>query len=237
LNLRLVTFNSCICLGLSFTIQTLRAQAPIDPSLGEAPLPHTRALFLFPGYDTVPDSNTPVAQLRPGQKFEMAFRSTADLSFLIRVGMTSEFDKALGVGPFYGPGGRGFSKLSGYNGANLAAALFFTEAALPVVFHQDPRYFRKSSGSIKSRVVWALRSEVVAYGDRGKEMPNYSSLLGLGMSAVLSDAYLPPQNVSVGKTFEGYGIKEGVGFGLNLLHEFGGAIHLQQYLLKRRARH
>jgi len=54
-----------LCCVLLFP-QWVRAQAPIDPSLPEAPLPHKRALLLLPGYDVVQQTTNPVAPLRPG---------------------------------------------------------------------------------------------------------------------------------------------------------------------------
>lgn len=61
-------------------------------------------------------------------------------------------------------------------------------------------------------------------------MPNYSVLLGYAMSTALSDAYLPARNVSVGKSFEGYGIKFGTGFGFNLLHEYGAVARVKEII-------
>jgi hypothetical protein len=206
------------------------SQAPIDPSLPEAPLAHKRALLLFPGYDVMQQTTNPVAPLRTRQKFEMAYRSTFDPSFLMRSGIVTAFDKALSVGPGYGGGANGIAQLYGYNAASLASTFFFAEAAVPAVFHQDPRYFRKGTGSPKSRIWWALRSEFVGCSDRGPQMPNYGILIGFGLSTLLSDAYLPARNVSVGKTFQGYGIKIGTNFGLNVLHEYGGVTRVKKIL-------
>lgn len=207
-----------------------RAQARIDPSLPEAPLPQKRAWFVSPGYGTVMDPDTPVPPLHAWQKFQIAFDKMASPSMLVRAGFASAFDKGFGVGPFYGPGGRGFAQLVGYNAANYASATLFTDAVLPVIFHQDPRYFRKGSGSIKSRVGWALRSEAVAYSDTGREMPNLAGMLGFGMSAGLSAAYMPPENISFWKTMEGWGIKEAISSGFRVFGEFGGVDTVKKHL-------
>ena len=230
MNPRIAAFFLRTFLASSLGLQIAAAQAPIDPSLPEAPIPHKRALILFTGYDTVHDPDRPVPPLRVRQKFELAYRSTIDLSSPIRAGVTTLFDRSVGVGPFYAPGGRGFAELYGYNAANLASTLLFTQAVVPSVFHQDPRYFRKGSGTAKSRIWWALRSEFVGFSDRGPQMPNYSVLLGYAMSTALSDAYLPARNVSVGKSFEGYGIKFGTGFGFNLLHEYGAVARVKEII-------
>lgn len=215
--------------GSTFT----HAQASIDPSLPEAPLPHKRAFFLFPGFDVVQQTSQPIPPLRTHQKYELAFRTTADLSLLIRAEVTTMYDHAVGVGPFYGPGGKGYAQLYGYNAANLASSFILCDGVIPALAHQDPRYFRKGSGPVKSRIWWALRSEFVALSDTGKPMPNYGNMVGLGASALLSDAYLPRQNVSVGNTFEAYGIKIGTTWAFNILHEYGGVERVKKIIQQK----
>ena len=160
-----------LCLLLS-AVEAVCAQARIDPALPEAPLEHKRELFLFAGYGVVTDTSAPVPPLRAKQKFEMATLMMIDTSLFIRAGVVSACDKAVQVGPNYGSGAGGFWTLYGYNAANVASSYLFGNAVMPAIFHQDPRYFRKGSGSAKSRIGWALRSQVVAFSDHGTEMPN-----------------------------------------------------------------
>lgn len=214
-------------------LRVCAAQAPIDPSLPEAPISHHRGLFLFSGYGMVYESNSPVPPMRATQKFELAFLRTVNVSTIIRSGFVSGFDEAASVGPIYGDGAMAFGQLYGYNVASLASNALFTNAVLPTLFRQDPRYFRKGSGTIKSRIRWALRSEFVAFSDKGTKMPNYSEVLGFGMSTALSDAYLPAQNVSFWKTMEGWGIKVGVDSGLRVYREFGAKEILKKLRKKR----
>ncbi len=230
LNRRVVTFILCICFGFLFAIQASQAQARIYPSLPEAPVAHQRALFLFPGYDTVQNPNAPVPPLHVDQKFELAYRSIFDLSFPMRTGVTTLYEHSVGVGPFYGPGGQGLAQLYGYNAASLASTFLFTDAVVPALFHQDPRYFRKGTGSARSRIWWALRSELVGFSDRGPQMPNYAALLGFAMSTALSNAYLPARNISAGKSLEGYGIKFCTNYGFNLIHEYRGVARVKQII-------
>jgi hypothetical protein len=232
LNRKEIRLLLCLCTFAPFCVHRVHGQARIDPSLPEAPLGHERAFFLFPGYDVVRNPHAPAPPLRTRQKFEMAYRTTLDPGLVERAAFVSGFEEAASMGPRFGPGASGFGELFGYNAANVASMNFFVDGLLPVVFHQDPRYFRKGSGAAKSRVWWALRSEFVTYSDRGKQMPNYSNILGYGMSTALSAAYLPPENVSFGKTMQGIGIKEGVGFGFNLMHEFRLSSLLRRRLRK-----
>ena len=198
------------------------AQAPIDPKLPEAPLPHKRVLYLFPGYETVQDPDIPVATLRTKQKFEMVYRKTVDPSFPIESLMFSGFDVAASYGPDYGSGPGPFGERFLYNAANLSSTYLFTDGVLPTLFHEDPRFFRKGTGSVPSRIWWALRSEAVGYSDQGREMPNYALMLGFGMSTALSNTYSPASSNTFGNTMQRYAVKFGVSFGLNVMREFGG---------------
>ena len=64
-------------------------------------------------------------------------------------------------------------------------------AVLPALFHQDPRYFYKGTGTITSRALYAIATVVICRGDNGKWQPNYSSILGDLASAGISNAYYP----------------------------------------------
>jgi hypothetical protein len=46
------------------------------------------------------------------------------------------------------------------------------------VFHQDPRYFYKGTGSLRSRFLYAIGTAFVAKGDNGRWQPDYSDMLG-----------------------------------------------------------
>ncbi len=96
---------------LLFAIGSSAAQAPIDPSLPDAPLAHRQEIFLFSGYGSVMNPHKPVPPLTTRQKYKLAFVETVDLSMLLRAGFVSGFDEALNVGPDYGPGMGGFGKL------------------------------------------------------------------------------------------------------------------------------
>lgn len=211
-----------MCFLILCAFSKVFAQAPIDPKLPEQPLPHRRVLLLFPGYETVQDPKIPVAPLRTRQKFGMWYRKTVDPSLPIESLMFSGFDVAVNYGPDYGSGPGPFGERFLYNAANLSSTYLFTDGLLPTVFHEDPRFFRKGSGTARSRIWWALRSEAVGFSDDGREMPNYSQIIGFGMSTALSNAYSPASSNTLSSTMERFGVKFGVSFGLNLLREFGG---------------
>jgi hypothetical protein len=67
-----------------------------------------------------------------------------------------------------------------------------SKAILPSIFHQDPRYFVKGTGSVQSRAFHAMVFPFVCRGDNGHSMPNYSMMLGVYTSAELANKYYPP---------------------------------------------
>ncbi len=221
MNRRTGYISIILFLGLAFGVPILIAQAPIDPNLPEAPSPEDGAL-LGPGYEVVPTAKTPVPPLSAKQKIQFAAHKTFSPSIFLMSAFPTGFDLAAGTGPNYGKGWASAGKLYGYNTANLASSYMFSGGLIPAVFHQDPRYFRKGSGPIKSRVLYALRCEVVAFSDKGTPMPNYGTILGLAMSSGLSNAYLPAKDVSFRNTMMSYGIRLGISTGFRVFTEFGG---------------
>jgi hypothetical protein len=94
-------------------------------------------------------------------------------------------------------------------------------AVLPVLFHQDPRYFYKGTGTVWQRTRYALSTAVIARGDNGKWQPAYAGLLGDFGSGAISNLYYPASNRNgAGLTIEnGFLAVAGDAVG-NLLQEF-----------------
>ena len=62
---------------------------------------------------------------------------------------------------------------------------------LPALFHQDPRYFYKGTGTKRSRFLYAATRAVVTRGDNGNSQPNFAGVLGDLSAAAISNAYYP----------------------------------------------
>ena len=105
--------------------------------------------------------------------------------------------------------------------ADVAIGTFIGSAILPSVLKQDPRYFYKGSGSIRSRVLYAIANSVVCRGDNGRWQPNYSNILGNLAAGGISNLYYPAQNRNGATlTFENAAIGVGATAAANLVEEF-----------------
>jgi hypothetical protein len=133
------------------------------------------------------------APLSAGQKFKLAWKGSTDPVTLTFTGVVAGIEQALNYPREYGQGTEGFAKRYGANYADEFGTTMIGSAILPSIFHQDPRYFIKGTGSKKSRALHAMEFPFVCRGDNGRLMPNYSFMLGAYASAELSNTYYPPR--------------------------------------------
>jgi hypothetical protein len=88
------------------------------------------------------------------------------------------------------------------------------------LFHEDPRYFYKGTGSVQSRTMYAVSCAFVTRNDEGRLRPNYSHVLGVFAAAALSNLYYPKENRGLTLTLAN-GAIETVGMsGTNIVREF-----------------
>lgn len=91
----------------------------------------------------------------------------------------------------YGTGAEGFAKRFAAAYATDITGTMIGSGLLPALLRQDPRYYYKGTGSITSRILYALSWSVRCKGDNGKWQFNYSSILGNIATTSISNLYLP----------------------------------------------
>lgn len=165
--------------------------------------------------------NPSAVPLTRKQKFELAWKSTVDPISFGLTGAIAGIEQATNTFQGYGQGAQGFGKRYGASYADLVTGTFIGSAVLPSLLKQDPRYFYKGRGSVKSRVLYALANAVICKGDNGKWQPNYSSLLGGLAAGGISNLYYPAADRNdAALTFENALIGVGTTAAANLLQEF-----------------
>ena len=93
-------------------------------------------------------------------------------------------------------------------------------AMLPSLFHQDPRYFYKGTGSFPSRTMYAISSAVITRDDSGRTRPNYSHVLGVFAAAALSNLYYPKASRGLTLTLVNGAVETAGNAGSNIAREF-----------------
>ena len=147
-------------------------------------------------------------------------RGTFDPVAMIGVGFAAGIEQANNSFPGYGQGAAGYSKRYAAKFVDGRSSDFLTHAVFPSVFHQDPRYYYRGSGSVKSRLVHAVGSAFVTRSDSRRTEPNYSYLLGDASAAALSNLYYPQANRGAYLVFTNAAVGLAGRVGGNLLREF-----------------
>jgi hypothetical protein len=178
-----------------------------------------RVLGFMPNYYVNYDRH-PVP-LTSKQKFKLALHSNIDpFSWLTNAGFAG-VQQATNSFKGYGQGMQGFGKRVGANTADGFFSDMIGGAILPSLLHQDPRYFYKGTGTIRSRIGYALANAVVCKGDDMRWQFDFSGILGGLAAGGISNLYYPASNKNdVAVTFEGAGIGLGGAAIQNLLQEF-----------------
>lgn len=155
-----------------------------------------RVLGVFPNFyaSYAPDAEP----LSAGQKFRLATRFATDPVAFAMAAVVAGSEQRANSFAGYGPGAAGYVKRLGAAYTDGLASTLIGGALLPSVFHQDPRYFVKGTGSVGSRTLYAISSMVMCKGDNRRWQVNYSNVLGNFASAGLSNAYYPSENRGAG---------------------------------------
>jgi hypothetical protein len=148
-----------------------------------------RLVGVLPNFFVTYDWHAP--PLSAKQKYELAWKTMIDPSNFVVSGATAGIQQWQNDFSGYGQGAQGYAKRYGASFADGAIGNVLGGAVLPSLLHQDPRYFYKGTGSIRSRALYALAAALVCKGDNGRWQPNYSSVLGDFAAGGISNIYYP----------------------------------------------
>jgi hypothetical protein len=159
--------------------------------------------------------------LTPKQKFKLAWKTVTDPVTFGLVGAIAGVEQAQNHFIGYGQGLEGYAKRYGAGYADTVSGTFIGSAILPSLLKQDPRYFYKGTGTIRSRFLYAIANSVICKGDNGRWQPNYSNVLGSLAAGGISNLYYPAQDRDGAElTFENAAIGIGASAITNLMQEF-----------------
>jgi hypothetical protein len=179
---------------------------------------HQRVLGVIPNFyvSYLPDA----APLDTKQKFELAWRSMIDPVTFGLAGAVAGLEQAVKTPDGWGQDAAGYGQRYGAYYAEDVTSTFLGDALLPSIFHQDPRYFYKGTGTTRSRVLYAIANAVICKGDNKKWQFNYSYVIGSLAASGIANSYYPPKDRGVGLTFENSGIGIASTAAANILQEF-----------------
>lgn len=131
------------------------------------------------------------APLSAKQKFRLAWKTSVDPLSFVYPGTVAGIQQMNNSYPDFGQGAQGYAKRYGAAYLDNFTGIMLGRAVFPSLFHQDPRYYYKGTGSLHSRALYAFSRVVVCRGDNGRWQPNYSLVLGSLASGGISNPYYP----------------------------------------------
>lgn len=153
-------------------------------------------------------------------KFRLFVEDSIAPATFLTAGFDAGISQAENDDPSYGQGAAGYGKRFGASMAGQASGEFFKDFAYPTIFSEDPRYYRRAHGSIGGRLFHAVSHSVVAYGEDGKPMFNFSEWLGTASAVVLANTYHPDNRRGFAPAARRFSYAIGSDIGFDVLREF-----------------
>ena len=164
-----------------------------------------RMLWVIPNFGAV-NSNTELPPLATHEKFVLAAQdSVVDYSSYTWAGILAGQAMLLNSDPELGRGIKGYGRYYWRTFTDGVSGTFFTEAIVPAITHEDPRYYTLGQGGFFRRTAYAISRAFVTKTDSGGTTFNWSEVAGNGLEAGLSNAYYPPQERGLNQTALNWG--------------------------------
>jgi hypothetical protein len=122
--------------------------------------------------------------------------------------------------PSFGQGAQGYGHRWVTAYADQAIGNMLTEGVYPVLLHEDPRYFRRGTGSTWSRLRYAVTRVVITQRDGGGSRFNASEWLGTATTVGIGNAYYPDSR-DLGGNASRFFTQIGIDAASMVLKEFG----------------
>jgi hypothetical protein len=178
-----------------------------------------RMFWVVPNFAAV-SADTELPALTRGGKFALAREDSVDYSSFIWAGILAGQSMALKSYPELHQGIAGYGRYYWRAFVDQASGSFFTEALIPALTHEDPRYYTRGHGGFFRRAGYALSQVVLTKTDSGGTTFNFSEIVGNGMEAGLSNLYYPPEERGFRKTAENWGAQIEAAALNNIVKEF-----------------
>lgn len=202
-----------------------QAPAPADENTGSEAQQTKRMFWVVPNFRAVnPDTTLP--PMSPRQKFVLASHdSFADYSGFAWTAIIAGQAMLSNSDPEFGQGIAGYGRYYWHNFVDGVSGTFFTEAIVPTISREDPRYYTLGKGSFFHRTAYAISRAFITKMDSGGNGFNWSEVGGNGLEAGLSNAYYPAQERVLKQTAQNWGIQMESAVLNHIFQEFWPDIH------------
>ncbi len=178
-----------------------------------------RMFWVVPNFAAV-NAHAQLPPLSTREKFKIATQDSVDYSSFVWTGILAGQNMALNTYPELHHGIAGYGRYYWRAFADQASGSYFTEAIVPAIMHEDPRYYTRGYGGFFRRAGYALSQVVLTKKDSGKIAFNYSEVAGGALVAGLSNLYYPPEERGFVNTAKNWGTQIEAAALNNVVREF-----------------
>jgi hypothetical protein len=227
-----IVFDRMCCIGAALVV--FACAAPCQQILPDQPRqpgvlassdnssvvhPESKRIFgIVPNYRTSP-SLIDFEPMTSGEKFKIATEDAFDRGSFALAALFAGESQLTNANRSFGQGAAGYGRYFGTSFADFAIGDYMTEAIYPSLLHQDPRYFRRGTGTGRSRLGYAAGQIFWTHTDSGRTQFNYSELIGNSTAVAISNAYYS-DNRTASNAVSKLGVQLGVDMAANVLKEF-----------------
>ena len=147
-----------------------------------------RILGILPNYRTTPTLDN-FKPLTATEKFKVASDDALDRGTFALAGLFAGVSQLDNSNRSFGQGAAGFGRYFATAYSDLFIGNYMSEAVFPILLHQDPRYFRRGTGTGWSRLGYAVKQIFLTHDDSGRVRFNYSEIAGNSAAVAISNAY------------------------------------------------
>lgn len=130
----------------ALTSKLAMAQTPLPAPTATQP-EDKRIFWIIPNYRTSPGLH-PYTPLTSQEKFKIASEDSFDRGTVALAVLFAGESQLTNSTPAFGQGVDGYARYLGTSYADFVIGDMMTEAIYPVMLHQDPRYFRRGTGTV-----------------------------------------------------------------------------------------
>jgi hypothetical protein len=158
-----------------------------------------RILGIIPNFRAVnADVHLPPQSVK--EKFVTASQDSFDYSSLFVPVAVAAYNYERNNTPEFGKGGVGYARYLWHSAVDQTVENYMVEFFVPVVTHEDTRYYSLERGGFLKRSGYALSRVLITRTDAGGRSFNYSEVIGAGAAAGISNLYYPTRERSFGNT-------------------------------------
>jgi hypothetical protein len=178
-----------------------------------------RILGVIPNYRAV-SANTKLPPQKIGEKFWLASEDSFDYSNFLFVSALAGISMAGKSEPAFGQGGAGYGRYYWHTFVDVGIGNYMTEAIVPTLTKEDPRYYTLGKGGFLKRTTYAVSRLFITRTDSGRNTFNISEIVGNGAAAGISNAYYPTTSNTFVKTYQRWGTQIALDGVFNICKEF-----------------